>query len=235
MPKQHNERQQLLAALLLLLASVAATGDLRSWSAAGCPGGWAPELLVSRTTGTGAERRNDGGGVAGAGGVGAWIAGVASAGVGRGGGGGGADATCGGEVSRCNGGANWTSAITFDSSAPPADFLSLGGVRRPIGSRDPAVPPIRWSVMAISCVYCGGRHETSAEVRECWSREPIRDPDADRRDRSWPAPAADQLARCRRTRRGRCRPRPQRRRPTRSAGARRVGPRRAQPSSTWRM
>jgi DNA helicase II / ATP-dependent DNA helicase PcrA len=24
--------------------------------------------------------------------------------------------------------------------------------------------------MAISCVYCGGRHETSAEVRECWSR-----------------------------------------------------------------
>ena len=24
--------------------------------------------------------------------------------------------------------------------------------------------------MAISCVYCGGRHETSAEVRQCWSR-----------------------------------------------------------------
>ena len=24
--------------------------------------------------------------------------------------------------------------------------------------------------MAISCVYCGGRHDTSAEVRECWAR-----------------------------------------------------------------
>ena len=24
--------------------------------------------------------------------------------------------------------------------------------------------------MAISCVYCGGRHETSAEVRQCWQR-----------------------------------------------------------------
>lgn len=24
--------------------------------------------------------------------------------------------------------------------------------------------------MAISCVYCGGRHDTSAEVRQCWSR-----------------------------------------------------------------
>ena len=30
--------------------------------------------------------------------------------------------------------------------------------------------PIRWSVMAIACVYCGGRHETSAEVRRCWER-----------------------------------------------------------------
>jgi DNA helicase-2/ATP-dependent DNA helicase PcrA len=25
--------------------------------------------------------------------------------------------------------------------------------------------------MAISCVYCGGRHDTSAEVRECWSKD----------------------------------------------------------------
>jgi DNA helicase II / ATP-dependent DNA helicase PcrA len=36
--------------------------------------------------------------------------------------------------------------------------------------------------MAISCVYCGGRHETSAEVRECWSRSQVESP---------PGPAPD--------------------------------------------
>lgn len=39
-------------------------------------------------------------------------------------------ATCGGEVSRCNGGANSTSAIQDHSSAGHARFLSL---RRPHG------------------------------------------------------------------------------------------------------
>ncbi|HEX3087754.1 MAG TPA: hypothetical protein VHQ23_03810, partial [Ilumatobacteraceae bacterium] len=24
--------------------------------------------------------------------------------------------------------------------------------------------------MALACVYCGGRHDTSSEVRDCWSR-----------------------------------------------------------------
>ena len=44
--------------------------------------------------------------------------------------------------------------------------------------------------MAISCVYCGGRHETSAEVRECWSRSQSEPTPAPTKPRAVTSPVA---------------------------------------------
>ena len=90
-------------------------------------------VLVSRTTGTGADNRIDDAGAAATG------AGATGVGIG-GGGGGGAAETRGGDVSRWIGGANWTSAITLRSSAPPEDFLSFAGSGR--SSDPPLATPI---------------------------------------------------------------------------------------------
>ena len=42
--------------------------------------------------------------------------------------------------------------------------------------------------MAISCVYCGGQHETSAAVRECWSKSQLQP------GRRWRGPCPDWAA-----------------------------------------
>src|SRR6476620_12693291 len=102
-------------------------------SALGCIISWkliTGTLLVSRTIGTGADNRIEGGAAAAAG------AGAAGVAIG-GGGGGGAAETRGGDVSRCIGGANWTSAIAIGSSAPPEEFLSFAARS---GSFDPPLP-----------------------------------------------------------------------------------------------
>ena len=89
----------------------------------------------------------------------------------RSGGGGGTGAPSGGVVSRCKGGANRTSAITSAVIGRRAGLLEPEtSVRSERPSTAWLPSPIRWAPMAISCVYCGGRHDTSAEVRQCWSR-----------------------------------------------------------------